>query len=308
MSDDLPHSPPDIDEPVKRRGPKLWQTKAREAIVPYLPPPVIKAIGRIDAQLEAVVGPEASVTMGSTLLAMYIVVIAVRFLTSRLAGQGRAIAGEDDDNVLSNAATLQGESFDVTVLLCGPMGAGKTRLFYHLCTDDKDMPTLTSLKANVGISARIVDRGDTETVRYLDWPGHAPVDDAALDTVWKAPLDQVRIVLVLDATQPVAAAASVLYQIWENAVTSQRHRKVLIACHKKDFPKAKNSRRVKIQMRTELERLVTTKKPTWFPPLQEVEIDSLPQLELHFCSTTCESNGLRPLEEYCRQGKFPDED
>ena len=84
MSDDPPPSPPinTNDAPVQRRGPKLWQTKAREAIVPYLPPPVIKAIGQIDAQLEPTVGPEASVTMGSTLLAMYVVVVLVQFLTS----------------------------------------------------------------------------------------------------------------------------------------------------------------------------------------------------------------------------------
>lgn len=288
--------------------PKIWQTQARELIVPYLPPPVINAIGQIDAQLEPAVGPEATVTMTSTLLAMYIAVAVVRFLTQRLSGQGRAIAGDDDDNVLSDAKALKGESFDVTVILCGPMGAGKTRLFYHLCTGDKDMPTLTSLKANVGISPRNDERGDVETVRYVDWPGHAPVMDTALDAVWKAsPVEKVRILLVLDATQKVAAAASVLYDIWQGAVTSQRHRKVLITCHKKDFPKAKNSKRVKIQMRTELERLITTKKPEWFPPSKEVELNSLPYLELHFCSTTCEGNGLRPIEEYCRQGKLPDE-
>jgi len=251
-------------------------------------------------------GPEASVTLGTTLLAMWIALILVRFLTQRLAGQGRAIAGEDEDNVLSKAA-LQGEQFDVTVLLCGPPGGGKTRLFYHLCTGDKNMTTLTSLKANVGISAKNSDRGDKDTVRYLDWPGHAPLDDSALDGVWKAPSNQVRVILVLDATQPVAAAANTLYQIWELAVASKRPRTVLIACHKNDFPKAKNTKRVKIQLRTELERLVTTKKPEWWSTSREVELNSLHELDLHFCSTTCENKGLTPMEAYCRQGKLPDE-
>jgi len=284
----------------------MWQTRTRELLVPYLPPPLIRAIGTIDAQLKPTMGPEASVTLGTTLLAMWIALILVRFLTQRLAGQGRAIAGEDEDNVLSKAA-LQGEQFDVTVLLCGPPGGGKTRLFYHLCTGDKNMTTLTSLKANVGISAKNSDRGDKDTVRYLDWPGHAPLDDSALDGVWKAPSNQVRVILVLDATQPVAAAANTLYQIWELAVASKRPRTVLIACHKNDFPKAKNTKRVKIQLRTELERLVTTKKPEWWSTSREVELNSLHELDLHFCSTTCENKGLTPMEAYCRQGKLPDE-
>lgn len=292
----------------KKSGRKIWQTKTREAIVPYLPPPVIKAIGQFDAQLEPSVGPEATVTIGSALFVCWIVVYIVGFLTKRIAGQGRAIAEEDDDNVLSEAAAaMKGEQFDVTVLLCGPMGGGKTRLFYHLCTGDKNVPTLTSLKANVGIAGIQPDRGDKEKVRYIDWPGHASLNDSALDTVWKAPVNSVRLVLVLDATQSVAAAASTLYEIWEGAVTSKRQRNVLICCHKKDFPKAKNWKRIKIQMRTELERLVTTKKPTWWAASKEIELDSLPQLALYFCSTTCESNGLIPLEEYCRQGKLPEQ-
>ena len=284
----------------------MWQTQTREFLVPYLPPPIIRAIGSIDAQLKPSVGPEASVTLGSTLLAMWIALMFVRFLTRRLAGQGRAIAGEDEDSVLSKAA-LRGEQFDVTVLLCGPPGGGKTRLFYHLCTGDTNVPTLTSLKANVGISAKNSDRGDRDAVRYLDWPGHAPLDDPALDGVWRAPNDNVRVILVLDATQPVSAAANTLYEIWELAVASKRPRTVLIACHKKDFPKAKNSKRVKIQLRTELERLVTTKKPEWWSTSREVELNALHELDLHFCSTTCENKGLAPMEEYCRQGKLPDE-
>ena len=278
----------------------------REAIVPYLPPPVIQAIGKIDAQLEPTVGPEATVTLGSTLLAMYLALFLVKFLNQRISGSGRAIVEEDEDNVLSETA-MKGEHFDVTVLLCGPPGGGKTRLFYDLCTGNKNLPTLSSIKANVGISAMNRERGDTDTVRYLDWPGHAPLNDSALDTVWKAPAENVRLLLILDVTQPVAAAADTLYHIWDGAIKSKHPRKVVIACHKQDIPKAKNWKRVKIQMRTELERIVTTKKPDWWSALQEVELHSLPQLELYFCSTTCEGNGLTALEEYCRQGKLPEQ-
>lgn len=306
---ETPTPPP---KPKRKPSSSSWQTRTREVLVPYLPPPVIRAMGNLDAQLAPSVGPEASITLGTTFLAMWVALFVVRFLTQRLTGRGRAVAGEDDDHVLSQASARGGEAFDVTVLLCGPPGGGKTRLFYHLCTGDVNVPTLTSLKANVGIAARDRDRGDTGTIRYIDWPGHAPIFDEALADVWKGPTDRVRVVLVLDATQPVAAAANVLYQIWELAVTSsskqqQQRRTVWIACHKKDFPKAKNAKRVKIQMRTELERLVTTKKPAWWSASREVELHSLQGLDLHFCSTTCESNtGLMPLEEYCRQGKLPE--
>ena len=304
MSEETKETPP-AKRPYVR---KMWRTKAREAITPYLPPPAIQAMSQLDAQLEPTVGPEATVTLGATLLTMWLTLSFVRMITRRLGGRGRAIAGEDDDHVLS-ASAMKGEQFDKTVLFCGPQGGGKTRLFYYFCTGDKNLPTLTSLKANVGIPKLDTEPGGgTEIVRYLDWPGHATLNDKALDTVWSAPLPDVRVVLVLDATQKVSAAAATLYEIWQEAAKTKRRRQVLIACHKKDFPKAKNWKRIKIQLRTELERLVTTKKPEWWSASREVELDSLPELELYFCSTTCEGNGLVPLEVYCRQGKLPEQE
>jgi signal recognition particle receptor subunit beta len=306
-------SPPQEDAAVtppeskKDASEKLWQQQARAYVVPYLPPPVVKGIASIDAQLEATVGPEATMTIASTILASWLVLVLIRFFSKRLTGGGKAIADDDEDNVLSKSAMKNKVEYDATVLFCGPMGGGKTRLFYQICTEEKVAKTVTSIKANVGIAPMKRERGDTATIRYIDWPGHAPLADSGLEPLWKAPTDKVRVVLVLDATQPVAAAASVLYHLWEGAATAKRRRTILVACHKKDFPKAKNWKRVKIQLRTELERLVMTKKPEWWPASKEVELDDLPQCDLYFCSTTCESNGLVPIEDYCRKGKLPEQ-
>jgi signal recognition particle receptor subunit beta len=306
-------APPQDAEPVTPPGKteddtkKIWQEQARAYVMPYLPPPVVKGIVSIDAQLATTVGPEATITVSSTILVSWLVLILIRFFSKRFTGGGKAIADDDADNVLSKSAMKNKVEYDATVLFCGPMGGGKTRIFYQICAEEKVTKTVTSIKANAGVAPMKSERGDKATVRYIDWPGHAPLSDSALEPLWKAPNDKVRVVLVLDATQPVAAAASVLYTLWEGAATAKRRRTILVACHKKDFPKAKNWKRVKIQLRTELERLVTTKKPEWWPASKEVELDDLPQCDLYFCSTSCESNGLVSIEDYCRKGKLPEQ-
>ena len=155
-------------------------------------------MAEIDAQLEPTVGPEASITLGTTLLTMWLAVTFIQFFTQRLGGRGRAIAGEDDDNVLSDAAMKGEQQYDVTVLLCGPQGGGKTRLFYELCTGDKNLPTLTSLKANVGIAARNLDRSDTDTVRRL-----------AELTASEAPAPAVQLARPASVTRPLSLASCV---------------------------------------------------------------------------------------------------
>jgi len=287
------------DDSPPPSSPRLLQTEIRETLSPYLPPPVLKAIDRIDPQLEPYVGPEASISIIASLLLAWMVVSLIRFLSRRQTG--RAIADEDDDHVLSNVKTMVQEEFSHTVLLCGPRGAGKTRLFYQLCFHDSNIPTVQSIKANLGI---------VNGIRYMDWPGHAPLNDAVLLPILKA---QPRIVLVLDATQPVASAADSLYQLLEFAKQQQQQPiRVFIACHKTDLPKAKNWRRVKIQMRTELERLLKAKSTDnhlWWPAGEPLELDDLPFAQLHFGSTTCQGNdGSAELVAFCQTGEFPNED
>jgi signal recognition particle receptor subunit beta len=305
----------------------MLQTRVRQTITPYLPPPVIRGIQQIDAQLLDTVGPEASVTILSTLLVGWLTISIVRFLSSRVGrGKGRAIADEDEDHVLSGSSLKKVVDYDATVLLCGPTKAGKTRLYYQMCYREKNMPTVMSIKANVGLSKPAVvatTEDDTKessspkepVIRYMDWPGHASLDDPALKQVLQS---QPRIVLVLDATQPAAPAADTLDELL--SLYASRPKKstktipIFVACHKKDFPKAKNWRRCKIQIRTELERLLSVRQgsedlTSWWPKGEALDLEKLPGgIQLHFASTTCESTGCPELEHFCRTGELPAEE
>lgn len=285
----------------------LWQTRVRATISPYLPPPVLHAILKIDPKLEPYVGPEASVTLVSTLLVAYITLKILRFLSSRLGGSGRAIADDEDEDhdVLSKSAlTKSAAEYDATVLLCGPMHAGKTRLFYQLCFGQNDVATVTSIKANVGVATE-----NDVAIRYMDWPGHASLEDEALANVW-TDNKNLYVVMVLDATQPVAAAADTLLQLVALADSRQKPLPVFVACHKNDLRSAKKWQRIKIQLRTELERLVatTTLDTALVKTLKKdnLQLEDLPNVELHFASTTCCGGRVNDeLVQYCQTGKLP---
>jgi hypothetical protein len=269
-------------------------------------------MNEIDPKLEPYVGPEGSLTIVSTLILSWLVFQIIRLLTSRVTGSGRAIADEDDDDVLSGKEINKSDqAFGATVLLCGPPAAGKTRLFYQLCHDANNMPTVMSIKANVGFSQPVEG---SKPVRYMDWPGHASLTDAALLPVLKA---QPRVVLVLDAMQPVAAAADVLYQLAAYAHSKKKQKPemmIFVACHKKDFPKAKKWQRCKIQIRTELERLLSVRassKPEedlWWPAGKPIELDQLAGVKIHFGATSCEGKGTSELAKFCQTGELPEEE
>jgi GTPase SAR1 family protein len=307
----------------------LWQTKLRGAILPYLPPPVVQAIHRVDPKLEDFIGPEGSITILSSLFLGWFVMILVRFFSSRVFGSGRALADDDEDVILSSKTTaaVSPDKYDASVLLVGPPGGGKTRLFYRLCygRQHSNVPTLMSLKANVGISQ--VDTDNNTTIRYMDWPGCASLTDEALKSVL---VPSTRFVLVLDATQPVTPTADILNQLLmvthQHFLKTKKRAKIFIACHKTDLPKAKNWRRIKIQMRTELERLLTvqaaasaagssteyrysatTNEPLWWPAGDALDLQELDGAELYFASTSSESRLPPELPAFCHTGVLPDD-
>jgi Signal recognition particle receptor beta subunit len=297
-------------------------------------------------------------------------VVRMIFQSTSNNSSRRAIADDDDDDdqVLSSkkaagaAAAAAGggatdNQYDATVLLCGPRNSGKTCLFYQLALGVSDLlPTVTSIKANVAVvsnngmltSSKSDDDKENENIssstsrmppriRYVDWPGHAPLSDPVLEkSVWNkasstttstinedSPL--LRIVLVLDATQPVAAAAETLYELWSRAgaaaaAQQSQSRKncvcIFCACHKKDLSKAKNSMRIKIQMRTELQRILSVQKPSWWKtttndPGTLLDLNDLPYCKLHFASTSSTSQqpqqepGMNELAIFCQTGQLP---
>ena len=286
----------------------LWQSTVRESISPYLPPPVISAMQRADIELEEYVGPEGSVTILSSLLLGWLVLAVVRLLSLRLFGSGRALA--DEETILEKKSATS-ETYDATVVFVGPPGGGKTRLFYRLCHGEAQVPTLCSLRANVGISTTTSDNNG-QKIRYMDWPGYASLHDEALESVFAAP--NTRVVLVLDATQPVAAAADTLHHLFslQQQSKSSKMMHIFVACHKTDLPKAKNWRRIKIQLRTELERLLTvsakTNQESWWSPGKPLELDGIDGVKLYFFSTSAEGGRLSPeLTAFCQMGEVPEE-
>jgi signal recognition particle receptor subunit beta len=282
----------------------LEMSSVRQTLNPYLPPPVLQAMDRIDPLLQDYVGPDATISITATLFLAWIVLLLVRFFSSRLFGSGKAIDDEENEQLQRPKSDQE-----ATVLFCGPTNAGKTRLFYQICCQEPNLPTVQSIRANVGTR---------QGIRYVDWPGHGAIDDAILQPVLGSP--GLRVVLVLDATQPAAGAADCLYQLLVHAKTSKQTLTIFVACHKKDVHGSKNPKRVKIQIRTELERILKVHNndadANIWPAGEPIELEELPFVKLHFCATDCTtstSTGTTTppppcdLVNFCNTGNFPKE-
>jgi len=314
-----------------------WQTTIRQQLLePLLPPPAVAFVRDTADPLFAEwgLGTEGTVTLLTTLLAAYLTYTVLKLvllsISSSNSSSGAVSAIVDDNDTAQQQRQLQQQRrYHSTVVLCGPAHAGKTRLFYQLCypnTSKSKQPvlTLTSLQPNVGVNK---DNG----VRYIDLPGHSMGNNnnstttALLNRAFaetkKKPL---RLILTLDATQPVASAAAILYQLWDLAATANASKNnnknkttITIACHKQDLVKAKNGRRIAIQLRTALEQLLSVRKPAWWYGNSGRELESLlttelPHIELQWVATSCEShtgknpNEMDKLQRYCETGEWKD--
>lgn len=277
---------------------RLFQTKFRESVTPYLPPPVIKAIKEVDPLLEPLVGPEASVNIfGSLLLAWFLYQVAqTLFSSGSSVGSGSkntAIQEEEQDILPSNADTSR--PFDETVLLCGPSLGGKTSIFYTLLQkgENSTPKTVRSIKSNTGFLET-----SEKVLRLLDTPGHWGPQKLFRVVGLQ---DVQRLVVVVDSSQPVAPAADYLYEVLKSTISNGAtgSPNILIACHKSDHSKAKNARRIKLQLRSELVRLGKLDNDGSEDPVNwEEKMNAVP-----LCSSTV--SDLKDLRAFCETGTVP---
>ncbi len=162
-------------------------------------------------------------------------------------------------------------SFQETVVICGATNSGKTTLLHYLCNSKGkdnawDPPmTVTSLVANVVYVCPWEDASDNGvhgnmTIRVIDYPGHPSLLSQLATLLLPTVLS--RLIFALDATQPVADGATLLYQfILTHAQVRESWSKIhktlviLVVCTKTDVLGSKNYKRMKIQLRNELDKL-----------------------------------------------------
>lgn len=313
----------------------LFQTRFRQAITPYLPPPVIQAMKEIDPQLEPLVGPEASITIAGSLLVAYVLFWIVSKLVfgggTSIASGGKAIQDDDDDHdqeVLLQSSNDHNEiACDGTIVLCGPSLGGKTTLFYHLLypnsrSNGNSIQTVKSIKSNTGFLPIPTSSSSatSATWKLVDTPGQwGPEKLLQAISVAQQQQQEVqqRVVLVVDSTQPVAPAADYLQAVYLALLQTQATRdkdanmapQILIACHKSQHPKAKNMRRLKLQLRSELERLqkfTSNKDATDDKSHASSAIINWEQVlndDVLICSSDIQNNNLlQDVEQFCRSG------
>mmetsp|Transcript_13067 Transcript_13067/g.14958 ORF Transcript_13067/g.14958 Transcript_13067/m.14958 type:complete len:331 (+) Transcript_13067:45-1037(+) len=276
-------------------------TQIRDAISPYLPPPVVQGIRYTDEQLlerggKQYLGGEPSMTILATILLAFLLFQLVRNMTYG----GKAIV---DDDEAALAKELKQAAFHHTILFVGNSQAGKTRLFYHYCYNQtKNIQTVISLRPNIGF---------VNNIRFMDYPGHWEMSQLPISTTDM--LKNTRIVLVLDATKPVAPTATILNQFLQHfSRASSIPPPVFVACHQSDRKGAKNPKRLRLQLRTELERIFQLDdndnhpRVTGYQSGQPLVLEKLlPQLA--FVATSSESQtGLDDLDRFIKQGTLPE--
>ena len=334
----------------------LTQVKMRAT--KFLPPPVVTAMAAFDAH-PVIADNLAPLTSGepstAILLSVFVGFAILRLFRvlglSNIIIGGRSVHVDEDEeyDVRVAGSTV---AFDDTVALIGPCGAGKTRLFHALCYSQGNphqggpavVSTVTSMKASAGyvsVTDRDNDSADgndgNEAVRLIDYPGHPSLRPKMAPVVSAS----TRIVVAVDSTRPVADGAALLHSILTDSNVASGWRKtlagrstatppatkipVLVACTKSDVPKSKNWRRMKIQLRSELEKLEKIEGTTAVAAVADggnvdgnrlslakgkgggLDLDNLGEdiaATLHFFSVGS-GTGMEALEAFIKQGIVP---
>ena len=330
----------------------LTQVKMRAT--KFLPPPVVTAMAAFDAH-PVIADNLAPLTSGepstAILLSVFVGFAILRLF--RVLGLSNIIIGGrslhvDEDEEYDVRVAGSTVAFDDTVALIGPCGAGKTRLFHALCYSQGNpqqggpavVSTVTSMKASAGYIS-VTDRDNNsadgnEAVRLIDYPGHPSLRPKMAPVVSAS----TRIVVAVDSTRPVADGAALLHSILTDSNVASGWRKtlagrgtatptaektpILVACTKSDVPKSKNWRRMKIQLRSELEKLEKIGGTTAVAATSSgadgnrlflakgkgggLDLDNLGEdiaATLHFFSVGGSGTGMEALEAFVKQGIIP---
>ncbi|KAL7443199.1 hypothetical protein ACHAXH_005635 [Discostella pseudostelligera] len=234
--------------------------------------------------------------------------------------------------------------FQETVVLCGTSNSGKTTLLHYLCNAKEkenaswDPPmTVTSLVANVGYVCPWEDASDNGIhgnmiIRVIDYPGHQSLSSQLATLLLPTALS--RLIFTLDATQPVTDGAALLYQyILTHAQVRQSWTKIqktlviLVVCTKTDVVGSKNYKRMKIQLRNELDKLRkvdlamsdssnttidadsnSRSKVMLHVEGKSIDLDNLGSdvpVSLHFVESGFGMSGLDAVREFVRSGALP---
>jgi GTPase SAR1 family protein len=213
-----------------------FQTTIRRQITPYLPPPVISTIKTVDFTLKPYVGDEAFINILLSVLLGYV----LYRLVSIVGRKGEAIQDLEEEDVQEDGT----QRYDDSLLVCGPTLSGKTTIFYYLLGGQR-LQTIKSSKSNIGYLSH---KSTNVVTRIVDTPGCWNIDKVTKTL----PLDnkvRQKIAVVVDSTQSVASAVDYMYPL-----LLANGRPIIVVCSKCNHPKAKNVRRLKLQLRNELER------------------------------------------------------
>lgn len=273
----------------------LIRTTIRQAVLPYLPPPLVRTIRHVDPLLAPHVGEEPSITILGSLLVAYFLYQAIRLVTF---GSRKAIVDDEEEQLRT---LLQEQSFSNTVLLLGPSQAGKTRLFYQLCHGMENAKTCISLRPNVGF----VKQHNAST-RFMDYPGHLSLSALPSDVLQSS---DARILFLLDATQPVRGG-EVFLQLLKQYASSSTKPSILVMCHQSDKAGCKNPKRLRLSLRTEVERLLKISddddsKKIGITPGEPLVLEDL--ADLAFVATSVVTGvGMDTVKAFVEEGKMPE--
>lgn len=313
----------------------------RKSAAPYLPPPLLNVIHKTDSYLLANHATRLpSEPSMSILTAFFSAFIALRLIQglqlcwlSKTKRSTAHLSGEENNAVLSGLSQSKTRTdnsaqnntslhFDETVVIIGASGAGKTVLLHFLSNEndcDMQLPmTVTSLVANVGFMHIPCDnthkfKNKPLAIRLVDYPGHPSLSTQLTSLL--LPDQTARIVFAIDATKPVTDGVSILYKfIFTNNKVRIAWKKsgkplvILIVCTKEDDKKAKNHKRMKIQIRNELDRLRKVDSAidmTGNAKGKSIDLENPDMPQLHFVETGIGiqgGNGLKAVREFVRTG------